>query len=146
MTEAVREEFEAWAQAHFVKPNLKRHPLEQPGYVEDEIQIAWEAWEAAKGSKPEQPEVPEGIYKLAEFGRQCFHDAMEGGDIDSCDAFEVAQKIGLLEPEWQEAPCDEIDACRCSEAGVDFPTMCFRIPNKYMPIIFRDLTEQGGRE
>ncbi len=46
VAEQMRAEFEEWAQAHFVEPNLKRYPLGFPRYAEDEIQIAYEAFHA----------------------------------------------------------------------------------------------------
>ena len=81
------------------------------------------------------PSPLDGVHKLAEFGRRCFEDAItEGGDVEWDVAFEHAQAIGLLEPEHRDQPCDDEQACRCSEVGVDFPTTCYRVPNQFKPL------------
>jgi len=54
--EQIKREFEAWAQAHFVEPNLKRYPLGFPRYREDEIQIAYEAFHAGMQAARAQSE------------------------------------------------------------------------------------------
>jgi len=47
MTKETQKEFENWAQAHFANPNLKRCPIHNGKYAEEQTQIAWEAWKAA---------------------------------------------------------------------------------------------------
>ena len=84
----------------------------------------------------------EGLLKLAEFGRQCFNALSEGGALDPWDLQEMAEEAGLVEAEQRNEPCadGDPDQCRCLEYEADFPATCYRVPDKYMPLLQGQLT------
>ena len=57
------------------------------------------------------------------FAEELMNDRFEGG-IDGFDLQELGLKYGLLEEKTMIKPCGE--NCACNEAGVGFPTACYR--------------------
>lgn len=58
-TEKSREQFEAWANTHYVLSEL-HWEFEDDEYVEPEMQYAWEAWQASRAVV--LVELPQGGY------------------------------------------------------------------------------------